>query len=94
MDKQMFEVRCSQERRSIGKVNLPKGGDITADQFTLHYKADAPEYAMRDDDGKRRVRDGEQALCPRCKGPLLLCEPGKPDKGVYLVPGSGFRVAA
>lgn len=86
MDTVTFDVRCQQERRRIGEVSLRDGMEPDAIEIVRQYRPDTPAFSLVDARGNPTLKDGQQALCPRCKGPLLIAEPGKPEKGVYIVP--------
>lgn len=87
-----IEVRCEQEGASIGAATLERNGQpVSAAMLSRAFKPITPGYALKDAAGYPIIKDGEQAVCPRCSGPLMVSEPGTDP--IYLLPGS-FRIEA
>lgn len=92
MSIEKFEVWCNAERRVIGDLELPKGETATVEAILQGYTPITAEYMFKTQPGEPdHLHDGTQVLCPQCKNPLLIKEPGG-DRGVYLMPGA-FEVS-
>lgn len=85
------DVYCTQEKVVIGRYNGRKG-TLTVPKFRAGYKAATDEYrfpqAAGARDHTRTLMKDSQALCPKCRGALMLVPTGGDPKkdGVYLVP--------
>ncbi len=104
----VFSVWCSNESKAIGELIVAKGkrvnvadikaGFVPAERIYSFIGIDGHMIQGPGPDKKSILRDGTQALCPRCASPLTLREPGKTsrelddDDELYLVPG-GFHTS-
>ena len=84
------DVFCVQEEGIIGHFE-GQAGTLNTQAFLKGFRPVTDEYRFAvsgPKDRRRTIMDDSQAVCPKCKGALMLVPAGGvPSKdGVYLVP--------
>lgn len=85
------DVFCTQEKVVVGRYE-GNAGTVTLEAVRKNFSPATDEYRFPHVAGKDKTRtlmENSQALCPKCRGALMLVPTGgDPVKdGVYLVPG-------